>query len=353
MGYCVLAIETSCDETAAAVVDNCVVRSNVIASQQVHHEWGGIIPELASRAHLERIWYVVKQALEEAEISVADFDAIACTVQPGLIGSLLVGENFAKGLSLALRIPCVPVHHLEGHIFSGYLMEPLLQLPAVVLVVSGGHTLLVLLEHEMRYRVLGSTRDDAAGEAFDKIATLLGLGYPGGPQLERLARGVHPDIAFPRPLLNDPTFEFSFSGLKTAIRRFIAEHPPQSDTERSRIAASAQAAIVEVLVTKTIRAAESYGARSIVLAGGVAANQSLQTTMKHVAEKHRMNVVVASPEFLLDNAAMIGLVAHIKLEQHGLDAYRTLDFTVDPTPWRIYRHGKRDTARYDEVVFSL
>lgn len=181
MGYCILAIETSCDETAAAVIAERKVLSNVIASQQEHHRWGGIVPEIASRAHLERIWFIAEQALEDAGIELDQLDAVACTVQPGLAGSLFVGANFAKGLALGLRRACVPVHHLEGHILSGLLADPALELPAVVLVASGGHTLLVLLESVAQYRVLGSTRDDAAGEAFDKIATLLGLDYPGGP----------------------------------------------------------------------------------------------------------------------------------------------------------------------------
>ncbi|RMF34732.1 MAG: tRNA (adenosine(37)-N6)-threonylcarbamoyltransferase complex transferase subunit TsaD [Chlorobiota bacterium] len=353
MGYRILAIETSCDETAAAVIAERKVLSNVIASQHEHQRWGGIVPEIASRAHLERIWFIANQALAEAGLEREQLDAIACTVQPGLAGSLFVGANFAKGLALGLRRACVPVHHLEGHILSGFLADPALELPAVVLVASGGHTLLVLLESEAQYRVLGSTRDDAAGEAFDKIATLLGLGYPGGPALEQLARSGSPDIPLPRPLLSDPRYEFSFSGLKTAVRRYLAEHPPQSDADRARIAASAQAAIVDVLVAKTQRAANEYGARSIVLAGGVAANTMLQHTMRRRAQQRSVRVIVPERQYVLDNAAMIGLVAHIKLELRGTDAYRTLDFTIDPTPWRMHRHGSNKHARYEDATFSL
>ncbi|MCX8050625.1 MAG: tRNA (adenosine(37)-N6)-threonylcarbamoyltransferase complex transferase subunit TsaD [Chlorobi bacterium] len=352
MGFRILAIESSCDETAAAVIVDRHVVSNIIASQQEHRRWGGIVPELASRAHIERIWSVVADAIERAHMRCEQLDAVACTVQPGLAGSLLVGANFAKGLAVRYRLPCVPVHHLEGHLLSGFLAEPHLQLPAVVLIASGGHTLLCLLESPSTYRLLGSTRDDAAGEAFDKVATLFGLEYPGGPAIERLAKSGTPSIAFPRPLLDDPGYEFSFSGLKTAVRRYLVEHPIGDERHRADLAASVQEAIIDVLVGKTIRAARQYDVPTIVVAGGVAANARLREQMQQAAARIGATVVVPERQYVLDNAAMIGLVAHLKLELHGPDRYRRLDFVVDPTPWRIHRHGAPSNARYD-AVFSL
>jgi N6-L-threonylcarbamoyladenine synthase len=349
----VLAIETSCDETAAAVVADRQVKSNIIASQQVHRQWGGIVPELASRAHLERISDVLRAALEDAKVHPSELDAVACTVRPGLAGSLVVGASFAKGIAVRWNIPCVPVHHLEGHLLSGYLVEPNLPMPAVVLVASGGHTLLFVLDASWHYRLIGSTRDDAAGEAFDKIATLLGLEYPGGPALERLAALGTPRIPLPRPLLRETGYEFSFSGLKTAVRRFLAARQSIDDQLRADLAASAQQAIIDVLVTKTIAAARQYAASSIVIAGGVAANQSLQRAMRQHAASLGIPVVIPDRQYVLDNAAMIGLVAHIKLELHGREQFRRLDFEIDPTPWRIHRHGSAKNQHYEEAVFSL
>lgn len=349
----ILALETSCDETAAAVTANRTVLSNVIASQTEHQRWGGIVPEIASRAHVERITEVTSHALEAAGLSIQDIHAIACTVKPGLVGSLLVGANFAKGIATRYGLPCVPIHHLEGHLYSGYLADPELPLPAVVLVASGGHTLLFLLERMERYRLLGSTRDDAAGETFDKIATLLGLPYPGGPAIEQLARAAEPSIPFPRPLLHDNTYEFSFSGLKTAVRRYVSEQQQLSDKLRATIAASVQAAIVEVLVTKTLRAAQEFSARCIVVAGGVAANGFLQQQMRTTAAKHGICVAIPDRQYILDNAAMIGLVAYLKVQLHGPDRYRYLDFAIDPTPWRIHRHGSAKYRPYTAIEFSL
>ncbi len=349
----ILAIETSCDETAAAVVSDRRVLSNVIASQHIHRRWGGVVPELASRAHLERISAVTSAALTEAHLHPSELDAVACTVQPGLAGSLLVGSSFAKGIAVRWQLPCVPVHHLEGHLLSGFLVEPALPLPAIVLVVSGGHTLLCLLETSSRYRIIGSTRDDAAGEAFDKIATLLGLSYPGGPALERLAAEGRPTIPLPCPLLHDQSFEFSFSGLKTAVRRLMAESPRDDDQFRADLAASVQQAIVEVLVAKTIRAAEQFDARSIVVAGGVAANQTLRTQMQSAVARLRLPVIVPDRQFVLDNAAMIGFVAHLKIELYGLPSFRRLDFEIDPTPWRIHRHGSAVHRNHDAATVSL
>ncbi len=349
----ILAIETSCDETAAAVVSDRRVLSNVIASQHIHRRWGGVVPELASRAHLERISAVTSAALTEAHLHPSELDAVACTVQPGLAGSLVVGSAFAKGIAVRWQLPCVPVHHLEGHLLSGLLVEPDLPLPAVVLVVSGGHTLLFLLEHNYKYRLIGSTRDDAAGEAFDKVATLLGLGYPGGPALEQLASTGQPTIPLPRPLIHDPSFEFSFSGLKTAVRRMLSQSPSEDEQFRANLAASVQQAIVEVLVKKTIRAAQQYSACSVVIAGGVAANESLRQQMRSAAASLCIPVIVPDREYVLDNAAMIGFVAHLKIELYGLSSFRRLDFEIDPTPWRIHRHGAAKNHNQDAPALSL
>ncbi|MEN3026167.1 MAG: tRNA (adenosine(37)-N6)-threonylcarbamoyltransferase complex transferase subunit TsaD [Chlorobiota bacterium] len=347
----VLAIETSCDETAAALVRGRAVLSNVLHSQGIHRPYGGVVPELASRAHLQLIVPVVRQALAEAGCSMDDVDAIAVTAQPGLIGSLLVGVNFAKGLALRYRLPVVPVNHLEGHIFSGLLEEPELGFPFLALVVSGGHTALFWVESFEQVRLLGSTRDDAAGEAFDKIASLLGLGYPGGPAIDRLAAKGNPTaFALPRALLQDSTFDFSFSGLKTAVRGLLQKRFPQGPPEEvlPDICASVQAAIVEVLVHKTIRAARLYRAPVIVVAGGVSANSALRRHMQEAAARFGIRVVLPRISYCLDNAAMIGVVAHEKLRTIGATAFHRLTWTASPTPLRS-AVGRGSPSRSSEL----
>ncbi|MDW7996187.1 MAG: tRNA (adenosine(37)-N6)-threonylcarbamoyltransferase complex transferase subunit TsaD [Bacteroidota bacterium] len=333
----VLAIETSCDETAAALVRGRTVLSNVLHSQSIHRPYGGVVPELASRAHLQLIVPVVRQALVEAGCTMDDVDAIAVTAQPGLIGSLLVGVNFAKGLALRYRLPVVPINHLEGHIFSGLLEEPELGFPFLALVVSGGHTALFWVESFQHVRLLGSTRDDAAGEAFDKVASLLGLGYPGGPAIDRLAAKGNPAaFALPRALLQDATFDFSFSGLKTAVRSLLQKRFPKGPPEEilPDICASVQAAIVEVLVQKTIRAAQLYHAPAIVVAGGVSANSALRRQIQEATARLGIRVVLPRISYCLDNAAMIGLVAHEKLRFGGIHRFQRLIVTASPTPLR-------------------
>ena len=335
--YTLLAIETSCDETAAAVVRGRIVLSNVLRSQLEHQRYGGVVPELAARAHLQSIIPIVRQALQQAGLGMEQLDALAVTTEPGLIGSLLVGVNFAKGLALRWGLPVVPVNHLEGHMFSGFLEEEPPEFPFLALVVSGGHTALFWVRSFAEYSLLGSTRDDAAGEAFDKIATLLGLGYPGGPAIDRCAtRGNPQAFSFPRPLLNDPSDDFSFSGLKSAVRALLQRHYPDGVPAEvlPDLCASAQAAIVEVLVRKTLRAARRCRARTIVVAGGVSANSALRRQFQQEAVRLGLRVVFPQTVYCLDNAAMIGLVAHEKLCRLGAEAFRTLSFTARPTPLR-------------------
>ncbi|MCU0330773.1 MAG: tRNA (adenosine(37)-N6)-threonylcarbamoyltransferase complex transferase subunit TsaD [Candidatus Kapabacteria bacterium] len=320
----ILAIETSCDDTAAAVVEGTNVLSNVISSQAVHDLWGGIVPELASREHVLSVVPIVKAALRDADRSLDDIDAIAVTNGPGLPGSLTVGTQFARGLALRRSIPLIPVHHIEAHIYSPYLEDPGIGFPAVCLVVSGGHTAIVHLSGFAEYTVLGLTRDDAAGEAFDKVAKMLGLGYPGGPHIDRLAaEGKADAIQFPRGLLHDGSYDFSFSGLKTAVRYYLRDH---QNARIEDVCASTQAAIVDVLVAKTIAAAKAYQVTSILLSGGVAANRMLRQRMESQASLLGCTFVAPRQGYSVDNAAMIGFLASHRLEQ---------GYAVHPTHIRI------------------
>jgi N6-L-threonylcarbamoyladenine synthase len=312
----ILAIETSCDETAAAVVDDGrTIRSSVVASQaDLHARYGGVVPEIASRAHVELIGDVIEQALFEAGTALHDMDAVAAVRGPGLAGALLVGVSAAKAIAVARDVPYVAVHHHEAHLYAALLEDPALEPPLVTLVVSGGHTLLIAMDGHGRYRVLGRTVDDAAGEAFDKIARFLGLGYPGGPAIDRLARKGDPEaIAFPRPMRGDG-FDFSFSGLKTAVVQYVRKHP---GVEVADVAASFQAAIVDVLVDKLLGAAAGSGITTIVVGGGVAANSALRTRLDAVGAQGRVRVVLPSIELCTDNAAMVGSVAAYRLAADG------------------------------------
>jgi N6-L-threonylcarbamoyladenine synthase len=312
-----LGVETSCDDTSIAVLEGeRELLSNIVSSQIQHAAYGGVVPELASRAHLGNILPVFHRALEEARAEPRDLDLIGVTRAPGLVGALLVGGAFAQGLALALDRPLVPVHHLEAHIVANLLDHPDLALPAVALVVSGGHTLLAHVPAWGCYEVMGRTRDDAAGEAFDKVAKLLGLGFPGGPEIERRARGGNPAaIAFPRPMLDREGHDFSFSGLKTAVLHWVEE---RGEVEvRSRLedaCASFQAAVVEVLVEKTARAAEERGVSTILLAGGVACNATLQEAMT-VRVEERAEVLWPRPTLCTDNGAMIARTARLHADR--------------------------------------
>lgn len=314
MAVPVLAIETSCDETAVAVVvDGVEVRANLVASQvDLHRRFGGVVPEVASRRHLEVLNPLLAEALSRAGLSWRDLRAVAVTYGPGLAGSLLVGVMVAKTLAFALDLPLIGVNHLEGHIYANFLVEPGLEFPLVCLVVSGGHTDLVLVEGHGAYRVLGRTRDDAAGEAFDKVARVLELDYPGGPHLERLAaRGDPARVPLPRPYLEEGSLDFSFSGLKTAVVYALRRARQRGlELNRADLAAGFQEAVVDVLVEKTLLAAERHGVGTILLAGGVAANRRLRERLPGRAGGRR--VVVPPPALCTDNAAMIACAAYYK-----------------------------------------
>ncbi len=311
----VLGIESSCDETAAAVLADGALRSNVVESQDpIHARYGGVVPELASRRHLEVVLPVVARALDDAGVGLGDLDGIAVTHGPGLVGSLLVGLSVAKAFAYAHRLPLVGVNHLEGHIFAGRLADPSLEPPFLALVVSGGHTALYGCEAPLRYRVIGQTRDDAAGEAFDKVAKLLGLGYPGGPRVERTAREGDPKaITFPLAQFQDGAPDFSFSGLKTAVSLYVRRHAPLSPTAVADVCASFQATAVKMLVRKTIRAARRLGIRRILLTGGVAANGALREALEIECAERGYGWTVPPPRFCTDNAAMIAAAGAARL----------------------------------------
>jgi N6-L-threonylcarbamoyladenine synthase len=312
----VLGIETSCDETAAAVVvGGRSILSSVISSQtDLHARYGGVVPEIASRAHVELLPPAVAQALVEAGMEGDDLDAVAATVGPGLASALLVGISVAKSLALVWNVPFVGVDHMEAHLYACFLEEPDIEFPLVALLVSGGHTLLVAMEGHGSYRVLGTTVDDAVGEAFDKVARHLGLGYPGGPAIDRISReGDAHAIPFPRAMEREG-YDFSFSGLKTAVTRYVASNPTAPVTD---VAASFQQAAVEVLVTKARRAAAEMGARTLCVGGGVGANSLLRRRIAEVSREDGLRAVLPTPELCTDNAAMVAAAAWWRFRADG------------------------------------
>jgi N6-L-threonylcarbamoyladenine synthase len=322
----VLGIETSCDETGVAVVeDGSKVLSNVLSSQhEIHARFGGVVPELASRAHVERLNPLLDVALAEAGMRWPEVDAVAVTRGPGLVGALLVGLATAKAIALALDVPLVAVNHLEGHVYANFLEHGPPEPPYVALIVSGGHTLLVYMPEEQRYEVLGQTVDDAAGEAFDKVARFLGLGFPGGPELDRLAREGNPEaVRFPRAMAGSGDYDFSLSGLKTAVVRHVRKEELEGrKAPVPDIAASFQEAVVDVQVQKTMAAAEEKGATSVLLGGGVVANSRLRERMAQEAEKRGLRLHFPSAELCTDNGAMIAAVGYFRLmrgERSGFD----------------------------------
>lgn len=329
-----LAIETSCDETSAAVVHQGTVRSSLVSSQiRLHAEYGGVVPELATREHLRNLTPLVREALRLAGASAAQLDAVAATQGPGLPSALLVGLKTAQGLAFALERPFIGIHHHEAHLYSPWITgdPPRADFdsfkPNVALIVSGGHTLLVFVEGEFRHRVLGSTVDDAAGECFDKTAKLLGLAYPGGPLVDRLAETGNPRaFAFPRPMLAEPHDDFSFSGLKTSVRYRLRDHPEvlEDETRLRDLCASVQAAIVDVLVGKTLRATRRLGVSCVTASGGVTCNRQLRRDLAAACAIHGLDLRMADPALCTDNAAMVGVVAERKLargiEPTDLDA---------------------------------
>ncbi len=308
----VIGIETSCDETSVAVISDGELKANLISSQDFHNKYGGVVPELSSRAHLQIINPLVKDALKKANITIKDIDLICATAGPGLIGALLVGLTFAKGLALSLGKPFIPVNHIEGHIFSGFLMKEKPEFPFLCLVVSGGHTLLLLVKSELEISKLGTTVDDAAGEAFDKVSKMLGLGYPGGPALQKAAeKGNENAIDFPIAQLKSQ-YDFSFSGLKTAVLRYLqhrygSDFKEISQNDLPDIAASFQKAAVDALMQKVNKAVNEYNVKALSLVGGVAANKSLRKSFEKIANQHRLKLVIPDLEFCGDNAAMIAL----------------------------------------------
>jgi len=304
----VIGVESSCDETSVAIITDNVLTANLISSQDFHKKYGGVVPELSSRAHLQIVTSLVKDALAKSNLKLNDIDVICATAGPGLIGALLVGLTFGKGLAYSLHKPFIPVNHIEGHIFSGFLMDDKPEFPFLAIVVSGGHTLLLLVNSFTEIKKLGSTVDDAAGEAFDKVAKMLGMGYPGGPKIQSSSeQGDSTKINFPVAEL-DNQYDFSFSGLKTSVLRFIQKNYPDKkipETDLKDIAASFQSAVIKALIRNTQRALGNYNVNSISLVGGVAANKFIREAFKKTAEKYEKKIVIPELEFCGDNAAMI------------------------------------------------
>ncbi|MDP6624881.1 MAG: tRNA (adenosine(37)-N6)-threonylcarbamoyltransferase complex transferase subunit TsaD [Nitrospinota bacterium] len=323
----ILGIETSCDETAAAVVkDGNEVLSNIISSQvDIHSKYGGIVPELACRNHIENLPVVIRKVMDEAKLGMSDLDGLAVTVGPGLIGALLIGVNTAKGIAYSLNKPLIPVNHLEGHMLSIFLEKKSPEFPFIALIISGGHTDLYFVRDFTDYSVLGRTRDDAVGESFDKVARMLGLGYPGGPIIERIARdGTSGDIKFPRPMLVKGNFDFSFSGLKTSVRNFLANNG--KGVNKTDIAAEFQAAVLDILSFKVFQAAEISGCGNIVVAGGVAANNFLRENLIRAAEEKKMTIYFPKHNLCTDNAAMIACAGFYRYIKKANEQNRFMDY---------------------------
>ncbi|PAD21548.1 tRNA (adenosine(37)-N6)-threonylcarbamoyltransferase complex transferase subunit TsaD [Terribacillus saccharophilus] len=313
----ILAIETSCDETAAAVIEGGrIIRSNIVASQiESHKRFGGVVPEIASRHHVEQITLVIEEAIQQAGIQKEELDAIAVTQGPGLIGALLVGVNAAKALAFSIGKPLIGVHHIAGHIYANRLEQEFV-FPLLALVVSGGHTELVLMKEHGSFEVIGETRDDAAGEAYDKVARTLQLPYPGGPRIDKLAAEGEQSIDFPRAWLEPESYDFSFSGLKSAVINTLHNAKQKGETfAPADVAASFQASVVDVLVGKTIRAAEAFGAKQVIVAGGVAANRGLRASLEEVFADKQADLLIPPLALCTDNAAMIGAAASILYQQ--------------------------------------
>lgn len=322
----ILGIESSCDETAAAVLKNGrEVLSNVIYSQiDLHTVYGGVVPEIASRKHIEKVIPVVDKALQEANVTLSDLDAIAVTYGPGLVGPLLVGVSAAKSISMASHVPLVGVHHIEGHISANYIENKELEPPFACLVVSGGHSHLVVVKDYGEYEVIGKTRDDAAGEAFDKVARAIGLGYPGGPKIDKVSKEGNPEaIVFPRAKVGESVYDFSFSGLKSAVLNYLNTCEMKSESyNQADVAASFQKAVVDVLVDHSMHAIQEYGFKKFAIAGGVASNSTLRTAMEKACSKRGVEFYHPSPIYCTDNAAMIACAGYYEFQKgvrSGLD----------------------------------
>ena len=315
----ILSIETSCDETSAAVIENGdTILSNVVASQiNSHKRFGGVVPEIASRHHVEYITLIIEEAMEEAYVTFEDLDAVAVTEGPGLVGALLIGVNAAKAIAYAHNLPLIPVNHIAGHIYANQLVQPL-EFPLLSLVVSGGHTELIYMKEHGSFEIIGETRDDAAGEAYDKIGRVIGVPYPGGKHIDEMAQVGEDTFNFPRAMIDEDNYDFSFSGLKSAfINKVHNAEQKGEELNHEDLATSFQQAVVDVLVSKTIRAAKEYDVKQIILAGGVAANSGLRTGLSEAVETELTDVPLIIPPLLLcgDNAAMIGAAAFLEKEQ--------------------------------------
>ncbi|GAE37267.1 tRNA (adenosine(37)-N6)-threonylcarbamoyltransferase complex transferase subunit TsaD [Halalkalibacter akibai] len=319
----ILAIETSCDETSAAIIENGkTIRSNIVSSQiESHKRFGGVVPEIASRHHVEQITLIIEQAMEEAKVTFSDLDAVAVTEGPGLVGALLIGVNAAKAIAFAHDIPLIGVHHIAGHIYANQLVQPL-SFPLLALVVSGGHTEIVYMSEDGSFEIIGETRDDAVGEAYDKVARTLGLPYPGGPHIDRLAKEGNESISLPRAWLEPDSFDFSFSGLKSAVINTLHNVKQRGEEVKIEdVAASFQASVIEVLVEKTKRAVNQYEVKQLLLAGGVAANRGLREALEKEFGSSTVELLIPPLSLCTDNAAMIGAAASIQLKKKNFAGY--------------------------------
>lgn len=322
----ILAIESSCDETSVSVIKNGTdILSNIVLSQiESHKRFGGVVPEVASRHHVEGITTTIDEALNTADVTMMQVDAVAVTQGPGLIGALLVGINAAKALAFAYDKPLIPVHHIAGHIYANHLEKPL-QFPVISLIVSGGHTELIYMKDHLNFEVIGETRDDAVGEAYDKVARTIGLSYPGGPQVDKLAAQGQDSYDFPRVWLDKDSYDFSFSGLKSAvINKLHNIRQKGEEINKANVATSFQNSVVEVLVGKSISACEAYSVNQLIVAGGVASNKGLRSALSEACESHNITLSIPSPKLCTDNAAMIGAAAHY-LYNAGVTADMTLN----------------------------
>lgn len=330
MSSIILAIESSCDETSAAIIKNGKVLNNIVATQSVHEKYGGVVPELASRAHQQHIVPVVDQALTEANIERTDLDAIAFTRGPGLLGALLVGTSFAKGMALGLDIPLIEVNHMEAHIMAHFINDPKPTFPFLCLTVSGGHTQIVKVQSPLKMSVIGETKDDAVGEAFDKSGKILGLPYPGGPLIDRYAKEGNPE-AYSFPLSEMQGYNFSFSGIKTAFLYFLRDRkkndPDFVENNLSDICASLQHTLIKMLMQKLRKASRDLRIKEVAIAGGVSANSGLRSELKKLGEKEGWNTYIPEFEYCTDNAGMIAMAAHYKFEE---EVFCSMDITPDP-----------------------